>query len=120
MSWLRDLRLQFHASPLRFYLDQDTVDVGMSFFAFTRPDRPEFVLPVAPVDSPFIESCQVFPLSITLDYKPKHLNFASLSEGNVAEVANIFQLKDARMDLNRVHVMGVGWLAGFCSFHSEN
>ncbi len=64
-------------------------------------------MPVAPVDSPFIESCEVFPLSITLDYKPKHLDLTSLSEGNVAEVANIFQLKGARMDLSRVHVMGV-------------
>lgn len=102
-----DLRIRIHMSPLRFRLDQDTIDFLLDYLSFARPYPTHFPLTDVPVDAPFVESFEVYPLSITLDYKPKHVDFTSLTEGNVAEVANLFELKDAKMDLHHVRLSGV-------------
>ncbi|KAI9021939.1 hypothetical protein DFJ74DRAFT_643542 [Hyaloraphidium curvatum] len=106
-----ELRLKAHLAPLRLHIDQDTLDVAVNFFSFVgQHSHQASATPVAVDEPPFIQSCDVYPLLVTLDYKPKRLDVGSLTDGNVAEVANLFHLTDAKMEMGFVRVGGIsGW-----------
>lgn len=105
-----DLVVKLHIAPLRLQIDQDTLGIVIQHLNFARPDNPDLQMPEMQVDVPFIQSCEVFPIAITLDYKPKHLDIASLTSGKISEIANVFELKEARMSLERVMLGGIsGW-----------
>lgn len=46
-------------------------------------------------------------LVLKVDYKPKHVDYANLKDGNFAEIMNFFHLDGAEMILTDVKMNGV-------------
>lgn len=60
----------------------------------------------------FVQSCEVRPITVVVDYKPRRLNVASLRAGNLAEVMNMTVWSDVRVVLPMTRVTGLqGWHA---------
>lgn len=49
-------------------------------------------------------------ISLKIDYKPKHIDIGSLTNGNFLEIMNFAVLTDAKMTLLAIHLSGIsGW-----------
>lgn len=47
------------------------------------------------------------PVELKLDYKPKHVDFAALGQGRMAELMNFFHFDGAEMTLRHITLSGV-------------
>lgn len=56
------------------------------------------------------ESIEIHPIKMKIDYKPKHIDYANLKEGNLVELMNFFHFEAAEMTLNNVKLTGVSLL----------
>jgi hypothetical protein len=54
-----------------------------------------------------IESVEVHPIKMKIDYKPKHIDYTNLKEGNLVELMNFFHFDAAEMTLSNVKLTGV-------------
>ncbi|KAI5821063.1 hypothetical protein BZA77DRAFT_417 [Pyronema omphalodes] len=100
-----ELVLKANVLPLRLHVDQDCLEFLKAFFAFSDSDTPS--APKKPADEPFIQQCQILPIRIILDYKPKKLDYTGLRAGKTTELMNLVTLEGSDMTLRHVVVRGV-------------
>ncbi|KAI8824336.1 uncharacterized protein EV422DRAFT_519800 [Fimicolochytrium jonesii] len=101
-----ELRLNIELLPLRMHVDQDALTCLIRFFTYEHPFPPSPPGPPAP-DNTFFQLCDIQPLSLKIDYKPKHVDYANLKGGNFIEILNFFPLEGALMNLRGVRLTGV-------------
>ncbi|CAG8790251.1 9429_t:CDS:2, partial [Racocetra fulgida] len=117
--------------PLRFYIDQDALNFVIKFFSYRGPTNDSsqqhaedetyfrklyltillhyiiFAIFVNYFIIHFKELFEIQPIVMKLDYKPKHIDYSSLKEGNLVELMNIFHLEAAEMTLRGLKLTGV-------------
>ncbi|KAI1360701.1 ATG C terminal domain-containing protein [Xylaria arbuscula] len=89
--------------PLRLHVDQDALDFITRFFEFKDDSKPTHA---SPSDIPFIQRADVSAIPVTLDFKPKRVDYAGLRSGHTTEFMNFVVLDQARMVLRRTIVYG--------------
>ena len=89
--------------PLRLHVDQDALDFITRFFEFKDDSKP---IHASPSDIPFIQRADVSAIPVTLDFKPKRVDYAGLRSGHTTEFMNFVVLDQARMVLRRTIVYG--------------
>ncbi|KAL7747026.1 autophagy- protein 2 [Sorochytrium milnesiophthora] len=101
-----EYRLKAQLQPVKLNIDQETLDTLVNFFSSpTEQQRTE-----EPPSDVFIQRCEVYPITLRVDYKPKHVNYSQLKQGNFVEMLNFFNLEGAEMNLRHLIVTGVrGW-----------
>jgi autophagy-related protein 2 len=109
--------------PLRLNVDQDALDFLKQFFNFQDPavippptsgppePEPYFRKPFLSFDithfSLLAECAEVFPVDISLDYKPRRVDYRALKEGKTIELMNFFHFDNAEMTLRHITLFGV-------------
>ncbi|KAK3378135.1 hypothetical protein B0H63DRAFT_525384 [Podospora didyma] len=99
-----EIVLKVTVLPLRLHVDQDALDFITRFFEFKDDSMP---IHASPSDVPFIQRAEINDIPIKLDFKPKHLDYASLRSGHTKELMHIVTLEDARLVLRHVILYGV-------------
>ncbi|EGC30930.1 hypothetical protein DICPUDRAFT_89864 [Dictyostelium purpureum] len=62
----------------------------------------------------YFQSVEILPIRLKVDYKPKKVDYHSLTSGNYAELLNLLPLEGAIFNLSRLKLNGVGgWSALF-------
>ncbi|KAI8811104.1 ATG C terminal domain-containing protein [Cladochytrium replicatum] len=114
-----ELRLRVHILPLRLHVDQDALNCLIRFFSYDSPlDRPPPTPPQS--EDVFIQYCEISPLKLKVDYKPKHVDYANIRGGNFVEFLNFFHLEGAEMTLRSVKLRGIkGWAKFAASLANE-
>ncbi|CAG8475052.1 4609_t:CDS:10 [Paraglomus occultum] len=101
-----ELRLKVRLLPLRFHIDQDALNFLIRFFSFQ--DRSDSTPNTE--DDTYFQYFEIQPVVMKIDYKPKHVDYTNLKEGNLVELMNFFHLEAAEMTLRDVTLTGVkGW-----------
>jgi len=63
-----------------------------------------------PEPEPYFQCAEVFPVDISLDYKPRRVDYRALKEGRTIELMNFFHFDNAEMTLRHINLYGVtGW-----------
>ncbi|KAI8895719.1 hypothetical protein BC833DRAFT_600225 [Globomyces pollinis-pini] len=115
---IEEFQLRFSLLPIQLHIDQDTLLFMVGFFAksdlLVSPDLARSISsnPTIPSknDNTFFQQCKIDPISIQIDYKPKHVDYRSLKGGQVIEMINFLHLDGSKLYLKRIHVNGVqGW-----------
>ncbi|KAJ8125999.1 hypothetical protein O1611_g7639 [Lasiodiplodia mahajangana] len=89
--------------PLRLHVDQDALDFITRFFEFKDDSKP---IHASPSDIPFIQRAEVNSIPVTLDFKPKRVDYAGLRSGRTTEFMNFVTLDQSRLVLRRTIVYG--------------
>lgn len=89
--------------PLRLHVDQDALDFITRFFEFKDESKPTHA---SPSDIPFIQRAEVNSIPVTLDFKPKRVDYAGLRSGHTTEFMNFVVLDQSRLVLRRTIVYG--------------
>ncbi|KAI0911249.1 ATG C terminal domain-containing protein [Ustulina deusta] len=89
--------------PLRLHVDQDALDFITRFFEFKDDSKPTHA---SPSDIPFIQRAEVNSIPVTLDFKPKRVDYAGLRSGHTTEFMNFVVLDQSRLTLRRTIVYG--------------
>ncbi|KAI9138785.1 ATG C terminal domain-containing protein [Paraphysoderma sedebokerense] len=102
-----EYRLKLRVTPLKLHVDQDALNMLITFFTFTPPvstdTRPSD-------DDMYFQLVEIQPITTRIDYKPKHVDYGQLKSGNLIELLNFFHLEGAEMNLREVKVTGIqGW-----------
>ncbi|CAG8532578.1 11151_t:CDS:10 [Dentiscutata erythropus] len=100
-----EYRLKAKFLPLRFYIDQDALNFVIKFFSYKNPTND--VSHQHSEDETYFQLFEIQPVVMKLDYKPKHIDYSSLKEGNLVELMNIFHLEAAEMTLHGLKLTGV-------------
>lgn len=90
--------------PLRLHVDQDALDFIQRFFQFK--DESQVPAQPSPSDEAFIQRAEVNAIPVTLDFKPKRVDYAGLRGGRTSEFMNFVILERARMTLRHTIVYG--------------
>lgn len=94
--------------PLRLHVDQDALDFIQRFFQFK--DESQVPAQASPSDEAFIQRAEINAIPVTLDFKPKRVDYAGLRGGRTSEFMNFVILERARMTLRHTIVYGTtGW-----------
>lgn len=94
--------------PLRLHVDQDALDFIQRFFQFK--DESQVPTEPSPSDEAFIQRAEINAIPVTLDFKPKRVDYAGLRGGRTSEFMNFVILERARMTLRHTIVYGTtGW-----------
>ncbi|KUI63234.1 Autophagy-related protein 2 [Cytospora mali] len=94
--------------PLRLHVDQDALDFIQRFFQFK--DESQVPAQSSPSDEAFIQRAEINAIPVTLDFKPKRVDYAGLRGGRTSEFMNFMILERARMTLRHTIVYGTtGW-----------
>ncbi|ROV87266.1 hypothetical protein VMCG_10843 [Cytospora schulzeri] len=94
--------------PLRLHVDQDALDFIQRFFQFK--DESQVPAQPSPSDEAFIQRAEINAIPVTLDFKPKRVDYAGLRGGRTSEFMNFMILERARMTLRHTIVYGTtGW-----------
>ncbi|KAI0389842.1 hypothetical protein F5Y17DRAFT_98742 [Xylariaceae sp. FL0594] len=89
--------------PLRLHVDQDALDFITRFFEFKDDTKPTHA---SPSDIPFIQRAEVNSIPVTLDFKPKRVDYAGLRSGHTTEFMNFVVLDQSRMVLRHTIIYG--------------
>ncbi|ODQ66125.1 hypothetical protein NADFUDRAFT_82983 [Nadsonia fulvescens var. elongata DSM 6958] len=101
--------------PLRFHVDQDTLDFLTRFFEF-KDDRNDERKTAAAIgssreefkeDIAFLQKFDIRTIKIRLDYKPKKVDYKGLRSGRTTEFMNFFNLEETNMVLRRIKLFGI-------------
>jgi autophagy-related protein 2 len=117
---LEEYRLFLALLPIRLHLDQQHIDFCINFFSpcagpivpphsglvddSLYPSAGSSINSVPSFESgnpdtandaflPYFQICELQPLSIRLDYLPRHIDLVALREGNYAELLNLVSWK---------------------------
>jgi hypothetical protein len=107
-------RFAFSMLPLQFHIDQDTLLFLESFFKFPAEDQSAHTgtasgneMEPNPI---FFQKCDINAIVIQVDYKPKHVNYQQIQQGQFAELINFLHLDGAKIYLKPIALNGVhGW-----------
>lgn len=103
-------RLRAKFLPLRLNVDQDALDFLKQFFNFKDPAVIPPPTTGPPEPDPYFQLAEVFPVDISLDYKPRRVDYRALKEGRTIELMNFFHFDNAEMTLRHITLYGVtGW-----------
>jgi autophagy-related protein 2 len=89
--------------PLRLHVDQDALDFITRFFEFKDDTKPTHA---SPSDIPFVQRAEVNSIPVTLDFKPKRVDYAGLRSGHTTEFMNFVVLDQSRMVLRHTIIYG--------------
>jgi autophagy-related protein 2 len=89
--------------PLRLHVDQDALDFITRFFEFKDESKPTHA---SPSDIPFVQRAEVNSIPVTLDFKPKRVDYAGLRSGHTTEFMNFVVLDQSRMVLRHTIIYG--------------
>ncbi|KAL4875033.1 hypothetical protein BJY04DRAFT_202739 [Aspergillus karnatakaensis] len=98
-----ELVLKATILPLRLHVDQDALDFLSRFFEFRDDSAPA---PGPPQEPPYIQRAEINAIPVKLDFKPKHVDYASLRSGRTTEFMNFMILDEADMVMRHVIVYG--------------
>ncbi|KAI1104777.1 hypothetical protein F4804DRAFT_177875 [Jackrogersella minutella] len=90
--------------PLRLHVDQDALDFITRFFEFKDESAP---VHSSPSDIPFVQRAEVNSIPLSLDFKPKRVDYAGLRSGHTTEFMNFLVLDQSRMVLRHTIIYGV-------------
>lgn len=94
--------------PLRLHVDQDALDFITRFFQFK--DDSQAPAHTSPSDEAFIQRAEINEIPVTLDFKPKRVDYTGLRGGRTSEFMNFVNLEGSRLKLRRIITYGVkGW-----------
>ncbi|KAJ4419264.1 autophagy- protein 2 [Gnomoniopsis sp. IMI 355080] len=94
--------------PLRLHVDQDALDFITRFFQFK--DDTQAPAHTSPSDEAFIQRAEINEIPVTLDFKPKRVDYTGLRGGRTSEFMNFVNLEGSRLKLRRIITYGVkGW-----------
>lgn len=100
--------LRTNVLPLRLHVDQDALEFIERFFQFK--DESQMPSDPSPSDEAFIQRAEINAIPVTLDFKPKRVDYAGLRGGRTSEFMNFVILERARMTLRHTIVYGTtGW-----------
>ncbi|KAI1499839.1 hypothetical protein F5X99DRAFT_264705 [Biscogniauxia marginata] len=99
-----EIVLKVTVLPLRLHVDQDALDFITRFFEFKDDSAPTHA---SPSDIPFVQRAEVNSIPVTLDFKPKRVDYAGLRSGHTTEFMNFLVLDQARMVLRHTIIYGV-------------
>ncbi|CAG8460243.1 5160_t:CDS:10 [Ambispora gerdemannii] len=103
-----EFRLKTRLLPLRFHIDQDALNFVIRFFSFQNTSS-KTSAPKSEDDT-YIQYFEIQPIIMKIDYKPKHIDYTNLKEGNLVELMNFFHFDAADMALHSVKLRGIkGW-----------
>ncbi|KAK8960382.1 hypothetical protein KSP40_PGU008309 [Platanthera guangdongensis] len=130
---LEDYRLFLECLPIRLHLDQSQISFLVSFFgdqstvedslpmskdvdrSFISEKKNNACRSPAIVEEallPFFQKCDVKPLVVRVDYIPRHMDLASLRNGNYIELLNLVPWKGIDLQLKHVCALGLyGWMS---------
>ena len=117
--------LELGILPLQLYIDQDTFTCLEDFF--TRegkgPSAEEMEADKQQTHSSekmiFFQKIEIEPIVIQLDYKPKRVDIARISHGQLAELFNFLNIDGANIYLKPVRLVGIhGWQRFFSKVSS--
>ncbi|KAJ3116345.1 autophagy- protein 2, partial [Physocladia obscura] len=105
---------EIRVAPLRFFVDQDALFFIGYFFTYGIIPSP-VVEPIISLSDKnekekneiFYQLCSILPIPVKIDYKPKHINFTSLRDGNLLEIFNFLPMEGSEMNLNQVRLNGI-------------
>ncbi|KAI3326272.1 hypothetical protein HD806DRAFT_489825 [Xylariaceae sp. AK1471] len=89
--------------PLRLHVDQDALDFITRFFEFKDDSNPTHA---SPSDIPFVQRAEVNSIPVTLDFKPKRVDYAGLRSGHTTEFMNFVVLDQSRLVLRHTIIYG--------------
>jgi hypothetical protein len=94
--------------PLSLRADQDTLICLVDFFSYSSTEN--IVEPVSNtrrVHRPYFQNVSIDEIKLKIDYKPKHLDFQGLRNGNFIEFMNILMLTDSHLTCTPISLSGV-------------
>lgn len=101
-------------TPLRLHVDQDALDFITRFFEFKDDALSPSTSTVT--DVPFLQRVEVHTVDLSLDYKPKRVDYAGLRSGRYVEFKNFFILDAAHIILRHTILYGI---RGFDALHDS-
>ncbi|GMM58858.1 Atg2 protein [Maudiozyma humilis] len=99
-----DYRFDLSVAPLRLHLDQDAVDFLIRFLEFKDP---RFALIDEYPEIPFVDRFHLSPIKVSIDYKPKAVDYAKLRSGHTSELMNFVTLEGAHATLKEITLHGL-------------
>jgi len=110
--------VNLEVSPLRFYIDQDTLLKFAEILSFCNSDtESENKTPTVSSSESlskknnsnqiYFRKVNISDIRIIVDYKPKQFNFNSLRDGQYGEILNILPLKDATLNFKSLKFYGL-------------
>ncbi|KAJ3323330.1 autophagy- protein 2 [Boothiomyces sp. JEL0866] len=106
-----EYRVKAKILPIQMYIDQDTLIFLENFFSVqsSNSESPESGS-TRYVDETFFQLFELDPISIQMDYKPKHVDYSSLKGGKLTEMINFLHIDGAKLYLTPVRLSGIyGW-----------
>ncbi len=104
-----ELRLKVTILPIELHIDQDVITFFETFFdeSSVEKNHTKEANSHKSDDSSFFQYAEISPVSIRIDYKPKHVNYSSIKQGELMQLINFIHLDEARVYLNGIKVAGV-------------
>eukprot|EP00002_Diphylleia_rotans_P014070 TRINITY_DN2736_c0_g1_i9.p1 TRINITY_DN2736_c0_g1~~TRINITY_DN2736_c0_g1_i9.p1 ORF type:complete len:1818 (-),score=341.60 TRINITY_DN2736_c0_g1_i9:95-5548(-) len=103
-----EYRMKIRIHPLRLNIDQDAMDFLIDFFSYTPPNAPAST--ESDEKGMYFQFCDMGPITVKADYKPKRINFRDLHDGHYVEAINFFPLEAVLVELPSAKISGVrGW-----------
>lgn len=110
-----ELRFKLKILPVELHIDQDLVVFLEKFFdpssSSLSTESPKKAKTATSINDPsFFQYVEISPISIQVDYKPKHVDYSSIKHGELMQLINFIHLDEAKIFLNGIKITGVhGW-----------
>ena len=95
--------------PLQLYIDQDTFSCLELYFTRDGPAKNDESPQATASNQPsvFFQKIEIEPIVIQIDYKPKRVDIARISQGQLAELVNFLNIDGANVYLKPIKLVGV-------------